>query len=214
MLQIGQTDATVNLGQCLGSSVTDLDGCLHHAGGLGKLSFCLSVDQGERLVSIDALTPALQITEARNSTDFRDWNVADPGAYVVTGFETVGDPSRTKYAPTVHVFNYKTETGYTVSGDQYEPIGASSVLLQSRWNWSDGSVSGKWGTAWETYRHQRLYVPAIPETDGFSDGFPIVWTRNRLRGSGRSLHLKFSAGSGKDAWIAGWKVDYEVSRIP
>lgn len=192
-----------------------LDSLMYLSGILAtKGSVSASSTNKVKYLSIDALTPALQITEARNSTDFRDWNISDPGAFVVTGFETVGDPSRTKYAPTVHVFNYKTETGYTVSGDQYEPIGASSVLLQSRWNWSDGSVSGKWGTAWETYRHQRLYVPAIPETDGFSDGFPIVWTRNRLRGSGRSLHLKFSAGSGKDAWIAGWKVDYEVSRIP
>ena len=55
LLQIGQTDATVNLGQCLGSGVTDLHGSLHHAGGLGKLGFCLSVDQRERLVSLDAL---------------------------------------------------------------------------------------------------------------------------------------------------------------
>ena len=58
LLQISQTDATVNLGQRLWSSVADLDGSLHHAGGLGKLSLCLSVDQGERLVSLDALPQA------------------------------------------------------------------------------------------------------------------------------------------------------------
>lgn len=173
----------------------------------------LSASSTNKVKYIGLSSTTLTIAEASNSTDFKDWGIADPGAFIVTGFETAGDPSRVKHAPCVHMFLYKTETGYSVEGDEYTSVGASSVLLQARWNWADLSVSGKWGTAWETYRHQRLYVPSVPSTDTYDDGYPIVWTRNRLRGSGRSLHLKLSAGSGKDAWIAGWKVDYDVNRM-
>lgn len=70
MLQISQTDATVNLGQRLWSGVADLHGSLHHAGSLGKLSFCLSVDQGERLVSIDALTQADKVGQTDGIIEF------------------------------------------------------------------------------------------------------------------------------------------------
>lgn len=178
-----------------------------------KGSVSASSENKVKYLGVTELGTALTVSEARNSTDFTDWGVAEPEAYVVTGFETLQDPSRVKFAPYVHVFNYKTETGYSVVGDEYTPIGASSVLLQARWNWADLSASGKWGSAWETYRRQRLYSPADPTTDSFDDGYPLVWTRNRVRGSGRSLHLKFSAGAGKDAHIAGWKVDYELTRV-
>lgn len=166
-----------------------------------------------KYLGVTGVGTELSVSEASNSTDFKDWGIAEPEAYVVTGFETLKDPSRTKFAPYVHVFNYKTETGYNVVGDEYSPVGESSVLLQARWDWADLSVSGKWGTAWETYRHRRMYSPSDPTTDSFDDGFPLLWTRNRVRGSGRSLHLKFSAGAGKDAHIAGWKTDFELMRV-
>ena len=84
MLQIGQTDATVNLGQCLGSSVTDLDSRLHHAGSLSKLLFGLSVDQGNRLVSIDALAQADKVGQTDGVIEF-----VTGGATTIAGDATV-----------------------------------------------------------------------------------------------------------------------------
>jgi hypothetical protein len=151
----------------------------------------------------------ITISEADNDSTFRDWDLEEPEAYLVTGFEVLGDPSREKRAPYIHVYMYKTETGYDF--DEL-PVRTTSLTMQARWDWADLSVSGRWGTAWEVYRHTRAYTPADPITDGFDNGFPLVVTRNRIRGSGRSLHLKFTAGSGKDAWLAGWKTDFDVNR--
>lgn len=154
----------------------------------------------------------LTISECDNDTDFKDWGLSEPEAYIIAGYEVAGDPSREKRAPYVHVYMLKTETGYTVVDDEYTPINPSSLTMQARWDWADQSVSGRWGTAWEVYRRARLYIPSDPLTDTYADGHPIVATKNRVRGSGKSIHLKFTAGTGKDAWLAGWKMDFDVNR--
>jgi hypothetical protein len=155
-------------------------------------------------------TDSLAISEADNDLTFMDWDVAEESAYIVTGFEVLGDPSRRKQAPYVYVYMYKTETGYDIDA---LPVRESSLAMQARWDWSDQSVAGRWGNPWEVYRHTRAYSPEDYLTDSFNDGVPVLVTRNRVRGSGRSLHLKFTAGAGKDAWLAGWKTDYQVNRM-
>lgn len=148
-------------------------------------------------------------TVFNNGDDYKDYdtNGTEVGAYLVTGYDVAEAPAHNKQAPVIHVFMYKTETGFTeVSGDLV-PVNASSLTMQARWNWADRSSSGKWGTAQECYRHRRLYT-ATDASDGFDDGQPVVVTRNKVRGRGNSLHLKFTAGSGKDAHLIGWATNY------
>jgi hypothetical protein len=151
----------------------------------------------------------LVIAEARNFTTYQDFGVTEPECYLVTGYDTVGDSAARKYAPYIYVFSNKTEEGYTVNGDQYTPIRESSTKMQARWDWADLSSAGKWGAEQEVYRHSRLYVPNNPNTDKFDDGQPMIVTKNKVRGTGRSLHLKFKAGTGKDSWLAGWQILYD-----
>lgn len=87
----------------------------------------------------------------------------------------------------------------------------SSVLMQARWDWSDNSVSGKWGTAYQVYRKNRAFVPADDAANGeLQDGQPVVVTRNKVRGRGRALHIKFNTEPGKDAHILGWSINFDV----
>jgi hypothetical protein len=163
-----------------------------------------SVDKRLKFVGLTDAGTVLQISEL-NSTDFLDFDNDEETAYIISGPETLGDASKFRYAPYVWVFSKKTETGYTSTG----PSNDSSTKLQARWDWADLSVSGKWGTEQEVYRHLRMYTPAS-SSDGFDDGVPLVVTRNKVRGRGRALQIKLTAGVGKDSYIAGWHVKTDV----
>jgi hypothetical protein len=44
----------------------------------------------------------------------------------------------------------------------------------------------------------------IPSTLDFDDGYPVVITRNKIRGRGRALQIKFTADEDYDMRILGW----------
>lgn len=137
--------------------------------------------------------------------------LGDITAYLLTDYNTAAAPFSYKHAPYIWVYSKKTETGYTESGDDLLPVGESSTTLQSRWDWADNAAAGKWGTEQEVYRHLRLYTPS-GSSDTFADGVPLLVTKNRVRGRGRALHLRFaSEDTTKDSWIAGWFVNTQTN---
>jgi hypothetical protein len=90
------------------------------------------------------------------------------------------------------------------------PVNESSLKMQARWDWSDHINAGEWGSETQVYRHRRAYVPLELE-DSFNTGYPVIVTRNKVRGRGRSLHLKFTGEEGKDAHLLGYGIRYAVS---
>ncbi len=143
-------------------------------------------------------------------TDFEDnGNGFEQEAFMITGFDTGGDPSTRKQALYITVMSVKTETGYTLVGSDLVPVGESSTIMQTRFDWDNHINSGKWGPDQEVYRHPRLYVP-VDEDDTFDNGALLVITRNKVRGRGRSLNIKFTAGEGKQSHIAGWTTNYRM----
>ena len=102
------------------------------------------------------------------------------------------------------VFMYRTETGVDDDGNA---INDSSCTMQSRWDWSDSSVSNKWATAQQCYKHQRLFNFAAPSAT-YEDGYPVVTAKLKVRGRGRAVHFKFQGAAGKDMQIVGWHVTY------
>lgn len=143
--------------------------------------------------------------------EFVDWDTTSYSSYLVTGYDTFQSPTRFKYAPLVYVFSKKTETGFTEVGDELSPIRPGSLTMQARWNWADHTNAGKWGTSQQVYRHRRLYVPSeVDPANDFNTGEPIIVTRNKVRGRGRSLHLLFSSTAGMDAHIVGWAITAEA----
>jgi len=99
---------------------------------------------------------------------------------------------------------------------EYSAVNSSSTLMYALWDWvGDPAIdpneadTGKKTQGWEIYRNVRMFTPDAT-TD--LDGYPVVVTRNKVRGRGRALQLKFEAGSLKDSHILGYTVNYKVSR--
>ena len=105
----------------------------------------------------------------------------------------------------MYIFFYfnKTEDGYLVSGSDLVLKNQSSCLVQAQWNWANSAASGKWGTQFQAYRLPRLYIPS-GSSDPHDTGQGVIATKNKLRGSGKTLSLKIESQTGKDMKILGW----------
>jgi len=143
----------------------------------------------------------------------QDWTNTEQDAFVITGYDNLGDFSRHRQAPVIHVFMERTEDGFNPGSgdDELVPRNSSSCWMQARWDWADASTAGKWGTEQQVYRHVRYYQPTGP-SDTFNSGYPVIVTRNKLRGRGRCLHLRFRAGAGSRCHILGWAIEYRGER--
>jgi len=169
-------------------------------------------------------------------TTFDDFatSTTEPLPYIITGWNPLGDFQRRGQAPVITVFAKRTETGYTSTGNGFDPINTSSNLMTPFFDWtdhttwtdvnrtaqqdfvaleatfaSDPSVSGKIGRTVETYRNVRGYAP-ISTSD--KDGYPVVTTRNKIRGRGRALQLRFGGATDKDSHILGWTLNTKSTR--
>lgn len=75
----------------------------------------------------------------------------------------------------------------------------TSLLLQTRWDWASAAASNKFGPSTQLYRNNY-------NTTVIADGFPIIVTKNKVRGKGRALQLRFTSETGKDAELVGWGI--------
>jgi hypothetical protein len=147
-------------------------------------------------------------------TTFTDWVFADgtgvdATAYFITGSITGGDASVAKQVPYLTMFMRKTESGLDNSFNLLNP---SSVLIQSQWNWANAVNSNKWGPQQQAYRVARINMPTT--ADGSIDnGFPVVVTRNKLRGRGKAFALRVDTEPGKDCQIVGWDMNLNGNEI-
>jgi len=142
-------------------------------------------------------------------TGFADWkkynNVGgEVDAYVVTGYNMgeVG-PARQKTISHITMFMNRTETGFDV---QAQPINSGSILMQTRWDFTDNSNPGKWSALHEVYRQPRQFY--IEPGAAMDDGYPLVISKNKVRGRGKSLQVKFQSSPGKDMSIVGWSINF------
>lgn len=144
-----------------------------------------------------------------NHTYFNDWlQYDDVGAivpaYLVTGYSlgNVG-PARAKTANYIHMFMKKTETFIDALG---EPDYPSSILMTTRWDFTDNSFPGKWSDQYEVYRQPRPYFINFPAAQ--DDGYPLVISKNKIRGRGKALQIKFESNEDKDMHIYGWSIGF------
>jgi hypothetical protein len=139
------------------------------------------------------------------STKFKDWYVfdgagAEKSAYVLTGYQLAdAGPARMKTGQYLTTFMKRTETTFDVNAN---PVNESGCIMQSRWDFTDSSFANKWAAEQQIYRQQRLFL-AEPGTT-FDDGYPIVISKNKLRGRGRAVQFKFTSQEGKDMQVVGW----------
>ncbi len=143
-----------------------------------------------------------------NNTYFLDWqkydNVGvDAKAFLVTGATTGGDSSVHKQTPYLTFHMRKTETGF--SGD-FTPVGESSCLVNSLWDFADSQTSNKWSPQFQVYRHKRLFMPSSVN-DTFDNGYSVVTSKSKLRGRGKAFSMRMETEPGKDCQIIGWSLN-------
>lgn len=150
---------------------------------------------------------------------FVDWKSSngvgyDYLSYLESGYELLDDAMRKKEMNYVFCYFRKTEENYVADGPTYRTDNPSSCLFQTKWDWSDTNTSNKWTSKVQAYRHQR--VPGVDVTDlKFDTGFPVVVSKNKVRGHGRAIQFRFeSAGPGKDFDLLGWAVPYSGNTNP
>jgi len=140
-----------------------------------------------------------------SATKFKDWysyNTAgvEQASYFITGYNMGGNgPARAKTGQYLSVFMKRTETAFDASTN---PLNQSSCYMQARWDFTDNSYPGKWADEVQVYRQLRPFFASAGDT--FDDGYPLVITKNKLRGRGKAVQFKFRAEIGKDMKIVGW----------
>ena len=170
---------------------------------------------------VTQVDPVVKYTFASyRNAEWRDWFSyddagVDASAFMVTGYiaDTPNgkDFMRHKQVPYLFVHCNRTEIGFEedINGDLY-PFNPSSCIVQVRWEWSDSSNSNKWGRPFQAYRYKRLYFPA-DANDPFDTGFATIVTKNRLRGSGKVLSIKYSTEPYNDLHLYGWSMLMSVA---
>lgn len=171
---------------------------------------------------ITQLTPVVKYSFAfYRNPQFKDWysfndsGGVDAAAFVITGYVADGpggkDFMRKKGVPYLFVHCRRTETGFEedLSGDLV-PVNQSSCIVQARWEWSDSASSNRWGNAFQAYRYRRLYFPEN-SADSFDTGFATIVTKNKLRGNGKVLSIKFSTEPDKDLHLYGWSMIMSIA---
>lgn len=155
-------------------------------------------------VSVKSYSAGIVVVQmaSYSNRDFLDWGTEDAVAYLITGYMSGGDFQRYKQVPYLTVHSRRTETGFDA---EYNLLDQSSCKVQSMWEWTNSNNSNRWGREFEAYRLNRLWMPSI-SSDEYDDGFAVVTTKNKLRGKGRVLSLKFSTSPKKDLHLYGWSM--------
>lgn len=180
---------------------------LEESAGTQKVKFIsLVTDGGYRKIAFG------QYSETR--TSFMDWKIydntgAEVAAYVLTGYNLASSgPTKAKTGNYVTAFMKRTEETFDANT---VPTPPSGCLFQTRWDFTDNSYTGKWSNDTQLYRINRVFFGA-PSTS-YDNGYPLVITKNKLRGRGKSIQMKFSSETGKDMKLVGWSATFTSNAI-
>ena len=148
-------------------------------------------------------------------------------SFFETGNELMADIQREKQTTYIHVFFNRTETAY--ENTRYDTfVNPSSCFMQAKWEWSDNTNSAKFSPRVQVYRFVRKHKDTIldgtdvvfddllqvfdegiyiPESGtDFDSGFPVTLSKNKVRGVGKALRLRFESEEGKDFDLLGWAI--------
>jgi hypothetical protein len=152
-----------------------------------------------------------------NNRNFIDWQEATGGlnytSFVETGYELMDDSMRDMQTTYVFCYFNRTETEYVEDEGSLAFNYPSSCFLQGRWDWTGSGSAHRWSEAQQVYRFRREFFPAGPNQP-FDYDFDVVETKNKVRGKGKSLSLRFSSQEGKDFQLLGWAVRYTAEQTP
>lgn len=179
-----------------------------------SLEVKLDINQREiGYIVVTGVAPTLSYSFSKyTNSRFRDWfsinNLGvDADAYMVTSYMSGEDFQRDKQVPYITVHLRRTEIGYD---NDMNPLNPSSCLTQSRWGWANSDNSGKWGREFQAYRYRLLHLP-LNSSDAYDNGFSIISSRNKLRGVGKVLSLRFRTEPDHNLHLYGWSMIFSSS---
>jgi len=149
----------------------------------------------------DGDTGSLSFATISNST-FVDWGTEDYTSFAEAAYDFEDDMTTYKHGIYVTTYFDLTETGFT--GDEtngYDFVNPSSCLLKAFWDLKVAQSSSQ-----EAYRHLIPIVVDEGDLTAFAYPYLSVVTRNRIRGRGRNLKLRFESTAGKDFQLQGYEV--------
>lgn len=135
---------------------------------------------------------------AFSSKTFLDWTTESYDSFVEAGYDFGGDLLLKKSAPYVTVYLRSTEEGYTYA---LEPINPSGLFLEAYWDFKDYS-----STRQQAYLPKPAPVANASDLSDTGQNKSVVTTRLKVRGSGRSVRLRFEAEEGKNFILLGYSV--------
>jgi hypothetical protein len=133
---------------------------------------------------------------------FLDWGEADYISFAETGYDFIGDLVSKKSAPYLVTYCRLTETGFTGTEQTgYEAVRPSSLTVAASWDYNK-----QFGTAQQVYRHKFPIIVDPNNIDNFPYPEEVITTRLKMRGSGRSMRLRYQSVTGKDFNLLGWGI--------
>jgi hypothetical protein len=135
-----------------------------------------------------------------------DWGTEGYDSYIETGYELFQDAMRRKNLTYVFVYLEQTEKEwfYDSSGSP-QLDDPSSCQMQIRWDWASSSKSNKWTEPVQVYRPGRFL--AMDSDGSYDTGFPLIVTKNKVRGNGKSIQFRFGTSEpGRNFNLLGWSV--------
>jgi hypothetical protein len=179
-----------------------------------------NVESEVKYLIITGTSPTVQYSFGTyNQAYHYDWVTIDPAdvgidatSILLTGAMTGGDTQRKKTVTYITTHFQQTESGYSVlpNGD-WQLNDQSGCQLQSQWDWTNSATSGNWGQSQEVYRFRRQYVPTSLG-DTVNNGYSVVETRSKLRGTGRALSLLLTSEPGKHMHLYGWALQVTANQ--
>jgi len=136
-----------------------------------------------------------------DDTTYLDWGTEDYDAYAEAAYVFDGDLSTRKKNIIVTVAFERTEDGFTGAGSGYTPTNQSKCTLKAYWEDNENPSSNK-----EIYKLKRLVLVDTGDLTAFNYPYSRVITRNRIRGRGRYLKLRFQNTPGKQFKLIGYEV--------
>lgn len=145
---------------------------------------------------------------------FKDWGssmVSGEGynytSFIITGPLVGDDFALYKQSVYLSLFFDRTETEYIPTTNGIEIAYRSGCTAQGLWDWhGDDDAWSRNGKPFRAYK-LRHDLPDFSNEAGLIK-YPddVIITKNKLRGRGRSLSLRFSSEEGKDMKLIGWHI--------
>lgn len=149
-----------------------------------------------------------------NNSSLVDWEAQDAtgveySSFAETWYELNDDVIRYIQAPFLYVHCRRTETAFIPDGGGgFVFDNPSSLIVRAKWDWTDDESANRWSRPFQAYRFKR--PPVVDPGDlSFNNGYPLTITRNKIRGKGRTLQLRFESEGTNDFNLVGWAVIHE-----